>query len=149
MKKTKTTAKARNDNGVTVIGGPRSLDAVALDRLAEAKKEILAGSVPAGSTAWVLLYEVADAASHRMAERAATLHALAHVHALGPACGEEPALPSDILARVEYEGMTAGVRDEMRIVDAALSLADGDEALGLAILFGELGSELPHADGAS
>ena len=115
---------------------PRYLCALARDHLAEAKAKMLAGSVPAGSTAsWVLLFEVAEAASVLMADRAATLHALAYVHALGRATGGDPSretdddgrrLPHDddaMLVGLNYEG-TTDASEELRIVDAARMLAD-------------------------
>lgn len=106
---------------------PRYLLSLARARLAEAKAKVLDRSVSAGShEAWILLFEAAEAASLLMADRAATLHALAHVYAVSPATGgmdREVAADLDVLAAFHFEA-TDGGDEDLRVVDAARMLAD-------------------------
>lgn len=97
------------------MGNPRYLSALARGRLADARTTLLNKAVCAGSEqASTLLFEVAEAASVLMAERAATLHALAYVYALDSALG---------LVEVAHLATRRGV-------EASRMLADGRKLEG-------------------
>ena len=106
---------------------PRYLSAVAREHLAQAKTRLLNKSIAAGSQeAWTLLFEVAEAASVCMADRAATLHALGYVYAFEAVTS--PGGPNDVpdpmgLAALHMETLDGGCED-LRVVDAAHMLAN-------------------------
>ena len=62
------------------------LTVLARERIEEGRCAILAGEIePKSLAAWTTLFDVAEAAAVHLADRSASLHALAYVVALGPA----------------------------------------------------------------
>lgn len=112
---------------------PRGLAASAPERLAELRTKIFDRAVAAESQdAWVLLFEAAEAASWRAADRAASLHALAYAAALPPATSSAGDRPDSLaLAFLNYECVDGGCED-LRVVDAALILAKGSTVAGFS-----------------
>jgi hypothetical protein len=110
-------------------GSDLSLDGLARTGIAAARRSILAGGIqPRSALARHTLFNLADALAQHFADLGATMHAVAHVVACGPAHGCDYDQDASFLAEFNLE--VAGDLADSDLVDAALRLAFGQPVDG-------------------